>query len=57
MFRTYTLNDDDFSYAVPNIITVPSDCGRSPVLEQLDFVVTKVPEGIDPLLLVEYDEK
>ena len=28
MFRTYTLNDDAFSYSVPKIVTVPANCGR-----------------------------
>ena len=55
MFRTYTLNDDAFSYAVPDIVTVPADCGRAPSIEQLDFEVTQVPEDVDPLALVEFD--
>lgn len=27
------------------------------MVEQVDFVVTQVPEGVDPLLLVEFDDR
>ena len=51
------MNDDAFSYPVPKIVTVPADCGRAPLIEQLDFVVTQVPDNVDPLTLVEFDHQ
>ena len=56
MFRTYILNEDDFSYSVPNIVTEP-DCSRQPLIESLEFVIVQVPEGVDAVELVEYDDK
>ena len=56
MFRTYILNEDDFSYSVPDIVTEP-DCSRQPLIESLEFVIVQVPEGVDADELVEYDDR
>ena len=54
LFRTYIINDDEFSQGLPDLKTTP-DCGRVPLLEDIIFEVVSVPEGIDPEELVKFN--